>query len=103
MPFQDQCFPVLCGTWWKADVCLDGTPRGYGVYEVNGNDVKWYYKSSGYPKEHQFRSYPAGASKEHPSDIIANVWNWDKLWKDTYADLFRQQTDGERKTYRNSC
>ena len=25
------------------------------------------------------------------------------LWKDTYADLFRQQTDGERKTYRNSC
>lgn len=72
---------AVCGTWWKADVCLDGTPRGYGVYEVNGNDVKWYYKSSGYPKEHQFRSYPAGASKEHPSDIIANVWNWDKLWK----------------------
>ena len=72
---------AVCGTWWKADICLDGTPRGYGVYEVNGNDVKWYYKSSGHPKEHQFRSYPAGASKEHPSDIIANVWNWDKLWK----------------------
>lgn len=72
---------AVCGTWWKADICLDGTPRGYGVYEVNDNDVKWYYKSSGYPKEHQFRSYPVGASKEHPSDIIANVWNWDKLWK----------------------
>lgn len=72
---------AVCGTWWKADICLDGTPRGYGIYEVNDNDVKWYYKSSGYPKEHQFRSYPVGASKEHPSDIIANVWNWDKLWK----------------------
>lgn len=45
---------AVCGTWWKADVCLDGTPRGYGVYEVNGNDVKWYYKSSGYPKNISF-------------------------------------------------
>ncbi|MCS2304176.1 calcineurin-like phosphoesterase C-terminal domain-containing protein, partial [Bacteroides ovatus] len=34
-------------TWWKADICLDGTPRGCGIYEVNDNDVKWYYKSSG--------------------------------------------------------
>lgn len=30
---------AVCGTWWKADICLDGTPRGYGVYEVNDNDV----------------------------------------------------------------
>ena len=72
---------AVCGTWWKADICLDGTPRGYGVYEVDGKDVKWYYKSSGFPREHQFRTYPVGSSKDYPSDIIANVWNWDKLWK----------------------
>lgn len=72
---------AICGTWWRAEVCIDGTPQGYGVYEVNGDQVKWYYKSAGYPKDYQFRSYAAGVSKEYLSDIIANVWNWDKSWK----------------------
>ena len=72
---------AVCGIWWHADVCIDGTPQGYGVYEVDGNQVKWYYKGAGHPKEYQFRSYAAGISKEFPKDIIANVWNWDKNWK----------------------
>ncbi|WP_071145493.1 calcineurin-like phosphoesterase C-terminal domain-containing protein [Bacteroides ihuae] len=72
---------AVCGTWWKADVCLDGTPRGYGVYEVNGDDVKWYYKSSGYPKEYQLRTYAVGSAKQYLNDVVANVWNWDKRWK----------------------
>ena len=72
---------AVCGIWWHADVCIDGTPQGYGVYEVDENQVKWYYKSAGHPKDYQFRSYAAGTSKEFPKDIIANVWNWDKNWK----------------------
>lgn len=72
---------AVCGIWWHADVCIDGTPQGYGVYEVDGNQVKWYYKSVGHPEDYQFRSYAAGTSKEFPKDIIANVWNWDKSWK----------------------
>ena len=59
---------------------MDGTPAGYGVYEVNGNQVRWAYKSVGYPIEHQFRVYPVGSSHEYPQDIIANVWNWDDQW-----------------------
>ena len=72
---------AVCGTWWRADINVDGTPRGYGIYEVEGNRLKWTYKSAGYPQEYQFRAYPVGASEEYPSDIIANVWNWDDLWK----------------------
>ncbi|PWG81751.1 calcineurin-like phosphoesterase C-terminal domain-containing protein [Pararcticibacter amylolyticus] len=72
---------AVCGTWWKADVCIDGTPRGYGVYEVDGDQVQWYYKSFGFDKKHQMRVYPAGSSAEHPSDIIVNVWNYDERWK----------------------
>lgn len=72
---------AVCGTWWRTDICLDGTPRGYGVYEVDGTNVKWYFKSAGYPKDYQMRTYPVGSSKEYPTDIIANVWNWDKNWK----------------------
>mgnify|MGYP002325503231 FL=1 len=72
---------AVCGTWWRADVNVDGTPRGYGIYEVKGNRLKWVYKSAGYPLEYQFRAYPAGASEEYPAVLIANVWNWDDLWK----------------------
>ena len=72
---------AVCGIWWKADICMDGTPAGYGVYEVDGTDVKWYYKSAGQSKDYQFRAYPVGASREYPKDIIANVWNWDEKWK----------------------
>ncbi len=72
---------AVCGIWWHGDVCADGTPQGYGVYEVEGNRVKWFYKSAGYPKDYQFRAYPIGASSQYPDDIIVNVWNWDKTWK----------------------
>lgn len=72
---------AICGAWWQGEYCVDGTPQGYGVYEVTGNDVKWYFKSSGHPREHQMRAYPVGSSHEYPEDIIVNVWNWDKTWK----------------------
>ncbi len=72
---------AVCGTWWRAYVCTDGTPSGYGVYEVDGNEVKWQYKSFGFPDSYQMRVYAPGASAEYPDSVIANVWNWDKLWK----------------------
>lgn len=72
---------AVCGTFWKADICTDGTPSGYGIYKVNGNKVTWIYKSMGYPTSYQFRAYPVESSDEYPQDIIANVWNWDELWK----------------------
>ncbi len=72
---------TVCGAWWTGPVCGDGTPNGYGVYEVNGSDIKWYYKSTGLPKSHQVRVYGRGRSKDHPDEIVANVWNWDSKWK----------------------
>lgn len=64
------------GSWWSLDVCTDGTPRGYRVFEVNDTSVSWYYKSQGQPKEHQFRAY-----RDTDGNIIANVWNYDPAWK----------------------
>lgn len=72
---------AVCGTWWCSDICLDGTPSGYGVYEFSGKKVKWYYKSTGKPESYQARAYLPGASKECPSDVVANVWNYDPEWK----------------------
>ncbi|GAA4335456.1 calcineurin-like phosphoesterase family protein [Flaviaesturariibacter amylovorans] len=72
---------TVCGAWWTGPICGDGTPGGYGVYEVDGSEIRWYYKSTGQPKEHQLRIYGRGASKEQPNEIVANVWNWDPAWK----------------------
>lgn len=72
---------AICGTWWQGTVCLDGTPQGYGVYEIDNDNVTWYFKSAGFPKEYQMRVYAPGSSKEYPNDITANVWNWDEKWK----------------------
>lgn len=78
---------AVCGTWWRGDVCLDGTPMGYGVYEVDGTDVSWYYKSSGFDKEHQLRAYKPGSKADQPLAVVANVWNWDSEWSvELYED-----------------
>ncbi|MGZ3860804.1 MAG: calcineurin-like phosphoesterase C-terminal domain-containing protein [Flavisolibacter sp.] len=90
---------AVCATWWVAPLCVDGTPRGYGVYEVNGDSLRWYYKSSGYAPSYQMRVYNRGRYKNRPSDIAVNVWNWDRRWKvEWYQDgvlkgNMRQQLD----------
>ena len=71
---------TLCGAWWTGPVCEDGTPSGYGIYEVDGTDLKWQYKSVGHPLDISFLHryiQPMPAQKE----VQANVWNWDKDWK----------------------
>ncbi|MEG2674736.1 MAG: calcineurin-like phosphoesterase family protein [Muribaculaceae bacterium] len=71
----------ICGTWWQLDVCLDGAPRGYAVYEVDGSNVQYHYKGQGHGRDYQMRVYDINASSEFPNDIIANVWNYDDKWK----------------------
>ncbi len=70
----------VCAAWWTGPLCEDGTPGGYGVYEVDGDQVSWYYKSIGHPKTYQMRVYNRGSYKNRPADIAVNVWNWDKDW-----------------------
>ncbi|MEO6229560.1 MAG: calcineurin-like phosphoesterase family protein [Ferruginibacter sp.] len=72
---------AVCGAWWTGPVCSEGTPAGYGVYEVNGSEINWYYKSTGKPKQHQLKIYERGRFKDAPAAIAVNVWNWDPQWK----------------------
>ncbi|MBO1363251.1 calcineurin-like phosphoesterase C-terminal domain-containing protein [Prevotella sp. A2931] len=102
---------AICATWWwtgkltsgKQHICCDGTPGGYGVYLFNGNDPEWYYKSKGFDKDYQFRTYDMNrvyigaddvkgntdlfARYAHGYDkagsdneVLINVWNYDKGW-----------------------
>lgn len=73
---------TVCGAWWTGPICGDGTPRGYGVYEVDGNRINWYYKSTGFDKTKQVSVFVEELTNQ--KRVIANVWNWDPEWKVEY-------------------
>ena len=81
---------AVCGAWWKSTINVDGTPNGYGVYDISGTEVKdWYYKPTCLPKDFQIRMYRAETSYAGnykfsytaSNEIVANIWNADSSWK----------------------
>lgn len=108
------------GAWWNSTVCADGTPNGYGIYEVSGNTMKnWLYKATAYDESFQMRAYDAehvfGPSGKrtywfgHSSNlnlsgdgwIIANVWNSDPDWTVTLYQDGNKVEDMQRVTSRD--
>ncbi|TJZ54931.1 metallophosphoesterase [Sphingobacterium olei] len=107
---------AVCATWWwtgrdgysNNHIAPDGSPGGYGIWEMTGKDIKWHYKSIGYEKEYQFRSYDLNnvhitatsyapnansqhqnlvsqyafdfASKNENNEVLINVWGYDPQW-----------------------
>lgn len=73
---------AACGAWWTSAINSDGTPNGYGVYEVEGNRIaNWHYKSTNYDKSFQIRMYPVYSFNDNSTNIVANIWNSDDQWK----------------------
>ena len=108
---QEHNIAATSETWWWSgkttglNVCRDGSPSGYAVFEVKGDDIKWYYKGIGLDKSKQFRTYDMNTVKEFFSRpevttvmaklsgnrnndyaaiganvVLINVWNYDPLW-----------------------
>jgi hypothetical protein len=71
---------TVCGAWWTGPICHDGSPCGYGAFDVNGESLTWIYKGTGLSDDHQLRVYAPGADPKAPDEIVANVWNWDPKW-----------------------
>lgn len=72
---------ALCGTWWDAYHCADGSPRGYKVYTKESDRLTWYYKAIGQDRNFQVEIFKPGQTLKHPNSVIANVWDWDPAWK----------------------
>ena len=88
---------AACGAWWTAPFCMDGTPRGFGVYEVDGSDLTWRYRAADHGPDHQLRVYERGADPSAPDELVANVWDWDPEWTVTwYEDGLRRGPMGRR-------
>jgi hypothetical protein len=77
---------AVCGAWWSGPICYDGTPNGYTIYEADGEAIRWDYKSTGLPREHQMRVYRRGADPTAPDEVVANVWGWAPDWTVTWRE-----------------
>jgi hypothetical protein len=89
---------TVCGAWWSGPICYDGTPNGYGVYEVKGSEVQWYYKSTGKDRKHQFRHYLPGTNPNKPEELTVNVWNADEAWKIAWLEtVFRKESCARKR------
>jgi hypothetical protein len=104
---------AVCATWWwtgktgyaNNHICKDGSPGGYGIWEVDGRNIRWYYKSCSKPGSYQFRTYDLNtvhitaaafapnstdealaayadvyASPNPVNDVLINVWGYDSGW-----------------------
>ena len=80
---------AICGAWWSGPICHDGTPNGYCIYTIRGEQVSWRYKSTGYAPDHQMRLHRTGPDPAGPGELLANIWDWDPEW------TVRWYTDGE--------
>ncbi len=77
----DHNIASICGSWWDAAYCTDGTPSGYKVYEKKDGELEWYYKPIGKTKDYQVEVYNPGQAPMHPNSVVVNVWDWDPMWK----------------------
>ncbi len=109
---------AICSDWWWSGAktpgllqATDGTPSGYGVWDISGKDIKWVYKCCGKDEDFQFRSYDLNNIKfsldtEVPlltdakmkssfskiigsydgvqrNEVLINVWAQNSRWKVT--------------------
>lgn len=73
--------PALSGAWWQGELCTDGTPRGYGVFEIDGDRVNWYYKPTDHTADFQMKVYCGTEYPQFAGQIVANIWASDPTWK----------------------
>jgi hypothetical protein len=94
---------AVCGTWWwtgyytpELNLCKDGSPAGYYVYQMNGTDVKWRFKPTGRDFNYAFRTYDRNqivmtAANFAPKANSTGVTNFEKSassWKAASKDNY---------------
>ena len=84
----------LCGAWWCGEVCIDGSPAGFKVFDMDGNDIRWIYKGCGHPLDYQMKVYDD--NPEYPGEVVVNVWDYDPAWKVEYFEDGVKICDMER-------
>ena len=77
---------AICGTWWDAYHCKDGTPRGYKVFTRDAGSLTWHYKSVGKDKDFQYEIFRPGQAQQNPESVVVNLWDYDENWSVTWSE-----------------
>ncbi len=88
---------AICGTWWTAETCRDGTPNGYQVFEGTPDQLSWFYKSVGKDRDYQLEVFDKGSVVNQANAVVAKIWNWDTQWKVVWFE--DGQARGEMKQF----
>jgi hypothetical protein len=118
---SEHTIAAVSATWWwtgatsaNNHISKDGSPGGYSIWEMNGRNQKWYFKSIGYDKDYQFRTYDLNnvhitAANYTPNandefkakvpgivgeygtanknnQVLINVWGYQNNWKVTVKE-----------------
>ena len=82
----------LSGYEWRGPCAEDGSPKGYYIYAVNGENISWKFKQTGKdPDKFMFKIYEPGnldvpeVRAEEDKQITVNVWDWDSHWTLSYS------------------
>ena len=63
LPIYEHIHGAACGSFWSCNSNLDGSPNGYGIYEVDGNTMKnWVAKTTGREADFQIRVFDGNQS-----------------------------------------
>ena len=92
---------AVSGCWWYSRVNGDGSPNGYGVYEIDGNTItNWYYKGINdgmNSRDYQLRLYRGNIIGGGEHETFAVPYNDDVL----LANVFNADVDWKIKVYEN--
>ena len=92
--------------WLNERISTDGSPRGYLVVDVDGEQINWYYKPysyengepSGLDRSYQIRAYAPGSSYDD-GYVYANIWEYDARWSEVrYTDCGKNGAEMKRIT-----
>ena len=93
---------AISATWWWTGksgyagnhICKDGSPGGYGIFEVNDKVVKYTFKGIGYNKNKQFRTYDRNTIEINAANFTPNANDTYKAMVPTYAGEYNAQNKG---------
>lgn len=85
----------ICATWWWTGkdtpglfLARDGSNGGYRVWEVNGTDIKWYYKSTAKDRNVQFRTYDGNQVNIPTTNFTEKIGKLPAPWNATQSDNY---------------
>lgn len=80
---EENTLGAVMGSGWNGDLCNDGAPKGFAVYNIKGNEISdWYYKGTNHTKDYQMNLYNIGeaVTPEYQDGFIFNIFSWHTTW-----------------------